>query len=237
MSKKVLSFSLWGNNKTYTIGAIKNADLALTMYPDFECWFYIHKQTVPKNIIDELQKRKNVKIIFKDGKLNIVKPAMWRFLSIDDKDVYINLSRDTDTRILEREVAAVNEWIESNKTFHIIRDHPHHKQKILAGTFGTKKINNIKSWKKLIDDYKQIPDKQYDQIFLAKYIYPEIKDDVLIHATFNKTEGDICKEFPLDYDDFKHVGEYVYWDDKRSQLHIDILKNEYNKKIYLNNKS
>ena len=33
--KKVISFSLWGKNPTYTIGAIKNAELASQFYPDF----------------------------------------------------------------------------------------------------------------------------------------------------------------------------------------------------------
>ncbi len=35
--KRVISYSLWGDNPKYTIGAIKNAELALTYYPDFEC--------------------------------------------------------------------------------------------------------------------------------------------------------------------------------------------------------
>ena len=40
---KVISFSLWGDNPTYTQGGIINAELAKIYYPDFECWFYIHK--------------------------------------------------------------------------------------------------------------------------------------------------------------------------------------------------
>ena len=51
---------------------------------------------------------------------------MWRFETIDDPDVEINMSRDTDTRILLREKLAVDEWLASGKTFHIMRDHPHH---------------------------------------------------------------------------------------------------------------
>ena len=51
---KVLSFSLWGNNPTYNIGAIKNAELAKQYYPNFECWFYIHSPTVPINIVNKL---------------------------------------------------------------------------------------------------------------------------------------------------------------------------------------
>ena len=52
--KKIISFSLWGSDPIYNIGSIKNAELALNMYPDFECWFYIHKQTVPQETIDKL---------------------------------------------------------------------------------------------------------------------------------------------------------------------------------------
>ena len=33
---KVISFSLWGSEKKYTIGAIKNAELAKEVYPDFQ---------------------------------------------------------------------------------------------------------------------------------------------------------------------------------------------------------
>ena len=43
---KVISFSLWGNQTKYTIGAIRNAELVRELYPNFECWFYIHKDTV-----------------------------------------------------------------------------------------------------------------------------------------------------------------------------------------------
>ncbi len=32
---KVISFSLWGDNPKYTIGAIKNAELSKTIYPDW----------------------------------------------------------------------------------------------------------------------------------------------------------------------------------------------------------
>ena len=36
--KRVISYSLWGDNPTYLIGAIKNAEMAQEFYPDFESW-------------------------------------------------------------------------------------------------------------------------------------------------------------------------------------------------------
>ena len=224
--KKVISFSLWGDNPTYTIGAIKNAELAKVFYPFFECWFYIHEETVPKNIIDYLSSLSNTKIILRNGNLINIKPMMWRFEAIDDPEVEIMISRDTDTRFLLREKLAVYEWINSNKVFHIMRDHPHHNFKILGGMFGTKKIEKIPSWIQLMNIFQQNNlTKGYDQNFLGDYIYPFIKDNCIIHSTFNKYE-DTCKNFPINYDDeYKFVGEYIYHDESRSTEHINILKN------------
>jgi hypothetical protein len=222
--KKVISYSLWGNNPTYNIGAIKNAEQAKNIYPDFECWFYIHLETVSPDIIIELQKFYNVKIIFKTGDLNICKPAMWRFEAIDDPEVEIMMSRDTDTRIWLREKLAVEEWVQSGKIFHIMRDHPHHNFSILAGMFGTRKIPEIPSWKIIMDKYIKDDMRLYDQNFLRDYIYPIIKDNSIIHATFNKKEAHAAN-FPIDYNDnYNFVGEYVYADESRSQSHIDNLK-------------
>jgi hypothetical protein len=222
--RKVISFNLWGNNPTYTIGAIKNAEQAKNIYPDFECWFYIHQETVPQEIINELQKFDNVKIIFKNGDLNTCKPMMWRFEAIDDPEVEIIMSRDTDTRFWLREKLAVEEWLQSGKLFHIMRDHPHHNFSILGGMFGTRKILKIPSWINIINNLNQVENRDYDQTFLRDYIYPLIVNNSIIHATFNKKESH-ATNFPIDYNDnYNFVGEYVYFDESRSQTHIDILK-------------
>ena len=224
---KVISFSLWGNKPMYTIGAIKNAEFAKIIYPEFQCWFYIHQETVPQEIIDQLVNMKNTKIIFKSGNLSECKPMMWRFEAIDDDDVSIMLVRDTDTRFLLREKLAVDEWLHSEKLFHIMRDHPHHNFKILGGMFGTRKLSSLKNWKNIINTYIQHGNKNYDQNFLLEHIYPLIKNDSLIHASFNKYE-EHCVSFPIEYDNtFQFVGEYVYEDDKRSNSHIIDLKKAY----------
>ena len=48
----------------------------------------------------------------------------WRFAAIDDHDVEVMLSRDTDSRLTLREKAAVDDWLSSGKLFHVMRDHP-----------------------------------------------------------------------------------------------------------------
>jgi len=230
--RKVISFNLWGNNPTYTIGAIKNAEQAKNIYPDFECWFYIHQETVPQEIINKLQKFDNVKIILKNGDLNICKPMMWRFESIDDPEVEIMMSRDTDSRFWLREKLAVEEWLQSGKLFHIMRDHPEHKPKISGGMFGTRKIPEITNWKVLMDNFYQSnsygyvqKNYGYDQNFLEEFIYPKIKDNSIIHASFFKYE-EHAKDFPIPFDEkYNFVGEYVYADESRNKDNIYQLIN------------
>jgi hypothetical protein len=233
--KKVITFSLWGNNPTYTIGAIRNAEQAKNIYPDFECWFYIHRESVPQEIINELQKFDHVKIIFKNRDLNICKSAMWRFEAIDDPKVEIMLSRDTDSRFLLREKLAVEEWLQSGKLFHIMRDHPFHKSRISAGMFGTRKIPEIKNWKTLIDNYdvkksynivhNNVLNYGNDQLFLEEFIYPKIKGNSIIHDSFHKYEKH-AKDFPIPFDKkYNFVGEYVYADESRNQDNINQLIN------------
>jgi hypothetical protein len=228
--KKVLSFSLWGDNPTYNIGAIKNAELAKDTYPDFECWFYIHQESVPEETIKKLQEFDNTKIIFKTGDLinENCKPRMWRFEAIDDENVEIMMSRDTDSRILLREKLAVDEWLNSNTIFHIMRDHPHHNFCILGGMFGTRKIPQISSWINIINSYNKTDNRMYDQDFLRDCIYPLIKNNSTIHASFHKMEPH-AKNFPINYRlELYFVGEYIYHNNSRSIFHINELKKSLN---------
>jgi hypothetical protein len=53
-------------------------------------------------------------------------PMTWRFFPLLDQSVDRVMSRDSDSPILPREVDAVNEWLQSDKIFHAMRDHPSH---------------------------------------------------------------------------------------------------------------
>lgn len=225
--KKVLTFSLWGKDKKYLIGAIKNAKLAQKFYPNFECWFYIHKPTVPLDIIQQLMEIKNTKIIFKNTDLLNSKPMCWRFEAIDNDDVEVMLPRDTDTRIFLREKLAVDEWLNSGKLLHIMRDHEkYHNHKIFGGMFGTKKIPKIKSWKKIINSINQKTRKRmYDLDVLLKILKHVNNRDILVHTTAKKFKGEIAKNFPIPYDsNYNFVGCYIYEDDSRCEEHHNLLK-------------
>ena len=77
---KVIAYSLWGNNPKYTIGAIENAKLALEIYPEWMCYFYIGKD-VESSIISKLLEYPNTKIINKELDCDWT-GMFWRFGSV-----------------------------------------------------------------------------------------------------------------------------------------------------------
>lgn len=177
--KKIISFSLYGNNPIYTTGALCNAELAKIIFPDWICRFY-YGDSVPNYIIDELKNYDNVEVIRmeEDGKRIYM---TWRFLAIDDDDVEIMLSRDADSRLSFREKKLVDLFIESDKMFHDIRDHCLHMH-TMGGTWGMKK-GAIKSMKELMDSKVIGMDYAQDQLFMYDTIAPILANTTLLHRS------------------------------------------------------
>lgn len=179
--KKIISFSLWGDNPTYTQGAIRNAELAKEIYPDWICRYYIGRST-PKQTIDTLSLFDNTEVIVMDVDGDWT-GMFWRFYPAGEQDVDVVIIRDCDSRLNNREKEAVNEWLNSDKGFHIMRDHPYHTTEILGGMWGSKKgvTPNIK---KQIETYIKGDFWQVDQNFLRDIIYPIVKNNSLVHDEF-----------------------------------------------------
>ena len=179
--KKIISFSLWGEDPKYCVGAVKNADLALKHYPDWVCRYHIGSST-PKKYIDELSEKKNTEVFLRKEPGDWT-GMFWRFLDASDLSVKVMVSRDTDSRLNSREASAVNEWLSSNKKFHIMRDHPYHKTAILGGMWGVKNPF-LGDMKHLVADYVKGDFWQVDQNFLKERIYPIISENCLVHDEF-----------------------------------------------------
>lgn len=203
MLKKLITFSLWGDNPKYTLGAIKNAVIADKIYPGWICRYYIG-QSVPKDIVDTLKIFKNVEIIEMSEQGNW-SGMFWRFYPASEDDVEIMISRDCDSRLSEREKSAVDEWVSSDKGFHIMRDHPWHGTQILGGMWGSKK-GTLPEMKKLISEFVKGEFWQVDQNFLAKIIYPMILNNSIIHDEFHFIDKD-RKPFPLERKNKEFVGD------------------------------
>lgn len=207
--KKIISFSLWGNNPTYTVGAVKNADLALEIYPGWICRYYVGK-SVPADIIDALIQRENTEVFVMNEEGDWT-GMFWRFYPASEPDVEIMLSRDTDSRLDIRERAAVDDWLAGDKDFHIMRDHPYHATQILGGMWGVRN-GLLLGMRQAILDYTKGDFWQVDQNFLKEIIYPYIMNNTCTHDEYFAKEP-----FPTKREPKQFVGQA--YDANDNQLH------------------
>jgi hypothetical protein len=192
MSKKVISYSLYGSKPFYCEGAIQNAKEKVSNYgPEWETWFYVYED-VPKHYVDELKQVAD-RVIPITRDFPVQNGTMWRFLAIDEPEVEIMLIRDIDSRPIEKEKKLVEEWLISGKQYHIIRDAPTHQMPFLACSFGIRKGNKL-SIIELLSKNPHFMKKSnmyiIDQLFLAHCIYPLTVNNRLVHDSFNHYELD-----------------------------------------------
>lgn len=136
--KKIISYCLWGDAPLYTVGAISNAKMAQQIYPDWICRFYIHRNSVPSWVVDELKKQPNVEISYYESDVGWG-GMLHRFYPATEDDVSVMISRDTDSRLSLREKACVDDWLNnSTKKVHTIRDACVHQSQMMGGLWGVR---------------------------------------------------------------------------------------------------
>ena len=181
MSNKVISFSLWGNNPKYNVGAVRNAELAMEIYPGWTCMFFVNK-SVPESTKSNLNKFDHV-IIKEMNDDDSWSNLFWRFSTCFDPNYDVSIFRDTDSRLNSREKYAVEYWLNQDKTFHIMRDHPYHGYPILGGMWGFKK-NEKYDMQSLLKNFVSTNKYGTDYEFLGNILYPSIGDDKIVHDEF-----------------------------------------------------
>ena len=203
--KKLITFSLWGQNPKYTEGAIANAEIAQTLFSDWLCRFYV-AGSVPKQTVDTLTSMPNVELVYMDsnitfsffeririyiGGLDLEKQksdlmqewTLWRFYAASEPDVAIMVSRDADSRLSQRERSMVQEFEDSDFLFHDIKDHPHHfkRRGFCGGMWGVKSgvIDDIQGlFREFKVGYKKSIGRGIDEAFTE-----------LIHTRFCTSEN------------------------------------------------
>lgn len=173
---KIISFSLWGNNPKYTIGAIINAQLASNIFPEWIVRFY-YDDTVPNIIVDCLNNFKNVETVrVTDGSFG----AFWRFRAMVSDTIV--LSRDTDSRLSFREKHIVDNWLLSDSRLCTIRDHANHYEfPILAGMWGIKNGLDL-NVANIIPNYSSTHAYLTDQIYLRDVVWPQYESQSVVYG-------------------------------------------------------
>ena len=188
----IISFSLWGDKKSYLRGAVQNAILAHCIYPSWQCRFYID-ESVPEDV-QKLLIHLQAQVV----KMPLPKVPFeglgWRFQVWDDPDVDFCIIRDCDSVISVFEAMAVHEWLASESWFHVMRCWYSHTDLILAGLWGgaTGVLKNV--YPAYIKNCARYTTPTVDQEFLRSFAWPIVMHHALIHDRFHRLAN--TKPFP-----------------------------------------
>lgn len=237
--EKIFSFSLYGNESIYSLGAINNAIKIREIFgEDWIIRFYV--RNVNSMILDKLNELGCQVIDMNDS--NIKDGKFFRFLAIkEDNIVFL---RDCDSIVSYREKMMMIDFLNSKKRLHIIRDHPNHKEHIMAGLFGFN-CSGISNIEEIINNsnLKDLNQYNVDQFFLSKFIYLKYKNNMLIHDSFNhyyREIDEIVLRYPKQIthlgqrmhdaitEDFKRLNEfdgYIIFDKNKFDSVYELIEN------------
>ena len=191
---KHISFSLFGNDLKYFVGAEKNIIINKELLPDWTTIIYYHPQNVLKDYVAKLTDLGATMIDVSNVKLgekeSIHFPYFWRFLSFLEN--VPTLVRDLDSRLSEREVQYIRMWEESNQDYFIIRDHPWHAP-VPSGLFGIKR--KIQEFENHFIQFVNTSDLRWgtDQDILYQYM-ENIDKSNLLYFGYDKKETYIPRD-------------------------------------------
>lgn len=137
MTKRgVVSFCIFGDNPRYLEGGIRQSMLyhgySLDGPVQWDMRFYLGRSVSKEYVTIFEALGQVVHMDYPEDQT----ATFWRFGVFEDLSYDYYLIRDTDSRLCPREIAATNQWIESGKDFHLMRDHPFHNVPVLAGLWG-----------------------------------------------------------------------------------------------------
>ena len=183
MGKRVVSFSVYGDDFVYSSGAIANAIAVRQFFPGWMARFYI-EDILADSLRSRLEELGAEVVVMK--RKGAVDGTFWRFLAAGEIGLDAVIVRDVDALLCPRNRFVVDEWLLSKKDFHIIRDHPHHRSLVLAGLWGARG-GLLRDIAPLISEFQgATADDEWgaDQRFLARYVYPLVAKNSFIHSDF-----------------------------------------------------
>jgi hypothetical protein len=192
-SNKVFSYCLYGNQKKYCLGMLKNLKQINKLFPDFIVYIYLGND-VPQEYIDQYISFQNVKLIhhnFTGGRL-----MSHRYFVLENEFDFIFI-RDADSRFGERDLWCMGHFLNSNSKIFTLRDHKWHGRELLGGQTGFKNFS-IPTIRSLYDIFvkkqSDIDRYQSDQDFIIEYIFYKNKQDVIAYSEYhNFGEGSNIK--------------------------------------------
>ena len=200
--RRVIAYSLWGDQAPYLIGAMINVRLSPYIMPGWVCRFYLGAG-VPVAVAQDLRDQGG-EVIDATAAFPGVLGYFWRFLVADDPTVELYLCRDCDSRLDPRDAAAVAAWQASGKAFHVLRDHVIHTELMLAGMWGGRGAAGLRMSARITAFLQGSGKGLYggDQVLLARMVWPVIRDQCLIHDRHYRLLG--ARPYPVGVASRKH---------------------------------
>ncbi|KAF2366826.1 hypothetical protein FHG87_002431, partial [Trinorchestia longiramus] len=140
--QKVVSYSLFGHNPAYFYGLPFILEDIQKIYPGWNVRIHTNPELHYQLFCPLLKKYPNLSLCDAKnlpapvGDVSHLDPMLWRSAPLGDEQVERFIVRDTDSKLSEREAAAVAEWEASRKPIHLMRDHPDHSVPVMGGMFG-----------------------------------------------------------------------------------------------------
>ncbi|MDO9525398.1 MAG: tetratricopeptide repeat protein [Gemmobacter sp.] len=178
--RNVLTFALWGADPRYLRGVLDNALAAPEVYPGWQ--MRVHADaSVPAELLSALTGL-GVRVIAEPAGQPMSQRLAWRFRAANDPGVNRFLVRDADSVISRREAAAVADWMDSGRWFHVMRDWWTHTDVMLAGMWGGV-AGVLPPVMPLVAGYRppHLETPNVDQWFLRDRVWPMVRQSCLVH--------------------------------------------------------
>jgi hypothetical protein len=180
--KKVFSFCIYGESRTYLEGLLSNLSTITSRYASFEKHVYAGSDISEAYIAacESFHSTYVHRLPFTGGRL-----MSHRFLAIDLPNVELMIVRDADSRITDRDRWCIDDFIASDFDLFTIRDHKYHYREIMGGLWGMRRIAGFSmcdAYEKYTAISKGIDRYQSDQDFLRNFVYRRFRQSLLAYS-------------------------------------------------------
>lgn len=221
--QRVIAFSLWGSEKRYINGAVRNLMVHKEVYPDWQIWIY-HDSSVPQDTLNVLHDL-GANLLPQTDKQSQKQKLCWRFKVANHADVGYFLVRDIDSVFSHREKITVEQWLHSGKWFHTIHDWWTHTDLILAGLWGGV-ANVLPNVWNMAENYSSnaLTTPNIDQWFLRDKVWSYVKQSCFMHDRYYR-QGVAEPILGSTANANEHIGscEYSQMPIKQEKLVVDFL--------------
>lgn len=223
---KIFSFCIYGDNMKYYLGLRENIRLIRENFPDFHIFIYCGLSRLD-DFLQSISTDEFIHLIDThfDGVINM----FYRYMPLLLEDTEIIFSRDADSEINDRDRWSIRDFLDEEKTkksIQTIRDHYWHKSRLTGGLTGFHLKRLESDNREIFDNLKNIFSQCLQNIQLNKsneqnivyggdeqllneYVWPVIKDQLIVYSNINVFEGENYKPIDFENNGYNFCGNVI----------------------------